>query len=92
VAHTAFVFSGLFSVWQSQGGAQVRVRTGVKKSDIRAAKGDVRFTPESDIKCDICNVGYGPKADILIDRLWPKEEPQPTKKNVPFCDALNIEP
>jgi hypothetical protein len=26
------------------------------KADMCVAKGDVRFTPESDTKCDICNV------------------------------------
>ena len=26
----------------------------------------VRFTPESDIKCDIWNVRFGPEADIAV--------------------------
>ena len=53
VAHTAFVFSGLFSV-ASQGGAQVRVRTGVKKSDIRAAKRQSVSPPMATAKTDMC--------------------------------------
>src|SRR5262245_52664904 len=34
------------------------------KADICTAIGHVRFTPHSDIKCDIWNVRWGAKADI----------------------------
>src|SRR5262249_52310526 len=34
------------------------------KADICNAKRHVRFTPESNIKCDIWNVRFGPKADM----------------------------
>src|SRR5262245_60842882 len=39
------------------------VRLG-SKADISHRNHNVRFTPESDIKCDICDVRYEPKADI----------------------------
>jgi len=41
-------------------------------SDMCSAQAHVRFTPESDIKCDISNVRFGPIADIsqtLFDYL-----------------------
>jgi hypothetical protein len=38
------------------------------KADICSAKAHVRFIPESDIKCDICNVRQGPIADIVVIR------------------------
>src|SRR5262245_21372421 len=58
------------------------------KADMYAAKRHVSFTPKSDIKCDIWNVRYGPKADIpAIRSAYQRADPEVTRRVEPLAKA-----
>ena len=63
---------------------------------IRAAKSDVCFTPENDIKCDIWNIRFGQIVDITQSTrpagLQAHQDRRPTNKSPNGHAALSVQP